>query len=242
MRQVGRGTVGGGTSPAADRLHGDCENYVDGKSHWEHVYRSKSADQVSWFEPVAAISFEWIREVAPALDSAIIDVGGGASRLADGLLAAGYARVIVLDLSAAALLQAQRRLGSAASAVEWREADILGADLPAAAYDVWHDRAVFHFLTDAADRTRYVAQLRRAVRAGGHVIMATFAEHGPRRCSGLDVSRYSPAALQRELGADFRLVESLQHEHRTPAGASQAFTYCLFRHEPARGYAGRSMA
>jgi SAM-dependent methyltransferase len=205
---------------------------VDQKSHWEQLYRTKGPDQVSWFQPEATLSLELIKHVAPSRDSAIIDVGAGASMLVDGLLTAGYSRITVLDLSPAALAQAQQRLRNAAGSVAWREADVLMANLDAAAFDVWHDRAVFHFLTSAADRARYVAQVRHAVRSGGYVLVATFAEDGPTRCSGLDVARYSPDVLHSEFGSDFRLVESRREEHRTPLGARQAFTYCLCRYEP----------
>ena len=208
------------------------ETRVNLKSHWERVYRTKGPDQVSWFQREATLSLMLIQQVAPARDSAIIDVGAGASTLVDGLLTAGYGRITVLDLSPAALGQAQQRLPHAAGSVVWHEADVLTAELPAAEFDVWHDRAVFHFLTIAAQRARYVAQVRHAVRPGGYVLVATFAEDGPTRCSGLDVARYSPNALHSEFGRDFRLVESRREEHNTPWGARQAFTYCLCRYEP----------
>ena len=205
---------------------------MDPRSHWEQVYRTKGPDQVSWFQPEAKLSLELIQLVAPARDTPIIDVGAGASTLVDGLVAAGYSRITMLDLSPAALMQAQQRLSDAAGAVEWQEADVLTAHLDAGVFDVWHDRAVFHFLTGAAERTRYVAQVRRAVRPGGFVLVATFAENGPTRCSGLDVARYTPTALHGEFGSDFRLVESRRELHRTPGGAPQAFTYCVCRYEP----------
>jgi SAM-dependent methyltransferase len=208
------------------------EDDMDAKSHWERIYLTTGPGQVSWFQPDAAMSLELIRSVAPARDSAIIDVGAGASTLVDGLLAEGYARITVLDLSAAALAQARHRVNDAGRSVVWREGDVLSAELDSAAYDVWHDRAVFHFLTTAVDRARYVAQVRRAVRPGGHVIVATFALDGPSRCSGLDVSRYSPDALHAQFGSDFRLMESRREEHVTPRGTTQAFLYCLCRHEP----------
>jgi SAM-dependent methyltransferase len=208
------------------------EASVDTKSHWERVYRTKGPNQMSWFQPEATLSLKLIQQVAPGRDSTIIDVGAGASTLVDGLLAAGYSRITVLDLSPAALTQAQQRLTRDAGSVVWREADVLAADLPGAEFDVWHDRAVFHFLTVAAQRARYVAQVRHAVRPGGYAIVATFAEDGPTRCSGLDVARYSPDALHSEFGRDFRLVESRREEHSTPWGAPQAFTYCLCRYEP----------
>jgi SAM-dependent methyltransferase len=205
---------------------------MDRRAHWENVYREKGPEQVSWFQPEARISRELIEREVPDRAAAILDVGAGASRLVDGLLAAGYRRLTVLDLSAAALAQSQRRLGIAAAGVTWLEADVLTADLPAAAFDVWHDRAVFHFLTEAPDRTRYVAQATRALRPGGCALVATFAEDGPTRCSGLDVARYSAAELQAEFGPAFRTIESRREEHRTPWGAVQAFTYCLCRYTP----------
>ena len=208
------------------------EDRVDAKSHWEQVYRTKGPDQVSWFQAEAALSLRLIQQAAPARNSAIIDVGAGASTLVDGLLAAGYGRITALDLSAAALVHAQQRLQDAARSVVWREADVLTADLQGAAFDVWHDRAVFHFLTRPADRARYVTQVRHAVRPGGYVLVATFAADGPTQCSGLDVTRYSPDALHGQFGSDFRLMESRHEEHQTPGGGRQAFTYCLCRYLP----------
>lgn len=212
-----------------DGYHNDTP---DPKHHWERVYRTSGPEQRSWFQREARLSGELIQQVAPDRDAAIIDVGAGASTLVDGLLRAGYRHLTVLDLAAAALTEAQRRVGAAASAVEWREADVLSAPLPPAAFDVWHDRAVFHFLTAPADRARYVAQVRRAVRPDGYVLVATFAEDGPTRCSGLDVMRYSPVTLHAQFGEDFRLLESRREEHRTPSGAVQAFAYALCRYEP----------
>ena len=205
---------------------------MDPRLHWEQVYRTKGPDQVSWFQPEAKLSLELIHRIAPAHDSAIIDVGAGASMLVDGLLTAGYRKITVLDLSPAALAQAQARVSDRAVSVVWQEADVLTADLDTGAFDVWHDRAVFHFLTTASDRARYVAQVRQAVRQGGYVLVATFAEDGPLRCSGLDVARYSPEALHGEFGSDFRLVESRREQHSTPGGVPQAFTYCLCCYEP----------
>lgn len=207
---------------------------ADRQAHWEHIHETKRPDDVSWFEPVAARSLSLIERVATDRDAAIIDVGAGASTLVDGLISDGYRRITVLDISAAALERARQRLGDRAASVVWREADILAADLPAAEFDVWHDRAAFHFLTTHAERTRYVAQLRRALRPHGHAIVATFAEDGPTRCSGLDVVRYTPGALQLEFGNDFRLVTSSHEMHRTPWGAEQAFTYCMLKYEPIR--------
>jgi 2-polyprenyl-3-methyl-5-hydroxy-6-metoxy-1,4-benzoquinol methylase len=202
---------------------------MDRHEHWEQVYRTKGPDQVSWFQAEARLSRELIAVTAPDRNAAIIDIGAGASTLVDGLLGLGYRQVTVLDLSSTALELAKARLGPAAGGVTWQAADVLTAQLPEQAFDVWHDRAVFHFLTDASERLRYVAQVRHAVRPGGIVIIATFAEDGPLRCSGLKVARYSPSALQAQLGADFRLLESHREVHTTPSGATQAFTYCVCR-------------
>lgn len=170
--------------------------------------------------------------MAPDPDTPVIDVGGGASTLADGLLDAGYRQISVLDLAPASLLRAQERLRERVAQINWIVADVLDAPLPPASYAVWHDRAVFHFLTEAQDRTRYVAQVKRAVRPGGHVIVASFGPEGPERCSGLEVVRYSPDDLHAEFGSAFRLLRSEREDHRTPAGSIQAFVYCLCRVEP----------
>ena len=202
---------------------------MDPRAHWQKVYETKKPTEVSWYQPAARVSSSLIRRVAPDRSAAIIDVGGGASTLVDGLLAAGYSSVSVLDVSSAALAQASERLGGDAARVTWLEADVLDAALPASAYDVWHDRAVFHFLTEAADRERYVKQVRRSVRPGGYVMVATFASDGPTKCSGLEVARYAPEELHGEFGSDFQLVDSAREEHHTPTGAVQPFIYCLCR-------------
>ncbi|MBI3567821.1 MAG: class I SAM-dependent methyltransferase [Gemmatimonadetes bacterium] len=202
---------------------------MDLKSHWETVYHTKGPDQMSWFQPEARLSRELIERVAPSREARIVDVGAGASTLVDGLLAAGHRHISVLDLSSASLEMARTRLGAAADAVTWIEGDVLTVPFAEGCVDVWHDRAVFHFLTARADRERYVMQVRHAVRPGGFVLVATFAEDGPQRCSGLDVARYSPESLHAEFGEAFRLVESEREQHRTPWGAPQSFTYCLCR-------------
>lgn len=199
------------------------------KHHWEDVYARKAPDSVSWFQPHAQRSLDLIARTGLMRDAAIIDVGGGASTLVDDLLARGYHDLNVLDLSAAALDAAQTRLGDEARRVSWVEADITEVDLPAQRYDLWHDRAVFHFLTDAAQRQAYVEQVLRAVKPGGHVIVATFAEDGPDRCSGLPVMRYGADALHAEFGAPFKLLEHSRETHHTPSGAVQHFVYCYCR-------------
>lgn len=206
---------------------------MDRRSHWDHVYRTKGPDHVSWFQAEARLSRALIERVAPDRDTRILDVGAGASTLVDGLLQAGYRHVTALDLSPTALSLAQQRLGDAAATVTWLTGDVLALPFAAGAFDVWHDRAVFHFLTHPADRASYVAQVRRTVAPGGYVLVATFAEDGPSRCSGLEVARYSPTALHGEFGADFHLLASEREVHTTPAGVEQAFTYCLCRFAPA---------
>jgi SAM-dependent methyltransferase len=205
----------------------------DLKGHWERVYRGKAPTEVSWYQREARLSLDLIRRVAPDLDAPVVDVGGGASTLVDGLVDAGYQAVTVLDLAPTAMVVAQQRLGLGAARVTWIEADVLTADLPRG-YAVWHDRAVFHFLTDVRDRARYVAQTQRAVRPGGYVIVASFGPDGPSRCSGLPVQRYSPEAMHAEFGTGFRLLDSVREDHHTPAGATQAFVYCLCRIEEDR--------
>jgi 2-polyprenyl-3-methyl-5-hydroxy-6-metoxy-1,4-benzoquinol methylase len=199
------------------------------KEHWESVYSTKAANAVSWFQPHAEISRRLIRATGAPADGSIMDVGGGASTLVDDLLEDGFKNVTVLDLSGAALGAARRRLGSLASMVSWREADITQTVLPMHAYDVWHDRAVFHFLTTPEARAAYISNMRRSVKPGGHVIIATFGPGGPERCSGLPVCHYDATTLSTELGDDVVLAESLFDVHHTPGGAPQQFLYCRFR-------------
>jgi ubiquinone/menaquinone biosynthesis C-methylase UbiE len=199
------------------------------KDHWEQVYAKTPADAVSWFQLHADQSVGLIQDTGLPPSAAIIDIGGGASMLADDLLAQGYQNLSVLDLSGAALASAQRRLGAAAQRVRWLEGDITEIALPEQAYDLWHDRAVFHFLTTARQRQAYVDAVLRAVKPGGHVIVATFAEDGPTQCSGLPVLRYSPDGLHAEFGAPFSLLRHVEEEHRTPRGGVQKFIYCYCR-------------
>jgi SAM-dependent methyltransferase len=199
------------------------------KEHWEQVYSTRATDAVSWFQPRATVSLELIRATGVPTTAALIDVGGGASTLVDDLLALGYADLTVLDLAGAALDAAQRRLGPRADRVTWLEADITTAKLPAQAYDIWHDRAVFHFLTEPTDRRAYVDAVLHALRPGGHLLVATFAEDGPERCSGLPVVRYGADALLAEFGPSFRLVRQLRESHHTPFDTVQPFNYCWLR-------------
>ncbi len=198
---------------------------VERHQHWETVYGNKATDQVSWFQPHAASSLRLITDCTNT-DAHVIDVGGGASVLVDDLLDAGYRNLTVLDLAQSALAASQARLGERAQPVRWLVGDVTAVDLPAAQYDVWHDRAVFHFLTDPADRARYVAQVLKSVKPGGHVIVATFGPGGPLQCSGLDVVRYAPDALHAEFGAPFQLLKHETEIHHTPAGKEQEFVYC----------------
>jgi SAM-dependent methyltransferase len=198
------------------------------KEQWEAVYQSKGETGVSWYQSEPRLSLELIRSVAPPARGRIIDVGGGASILIDRLLDLPFERIAVLDISETALSKSRSRLGERASRVEWIVADVTEAE-SLGTFDVWHDRAVFHFLTDAADRRKYVELARRTVPVGGHLIIATFADDGPKRCSDLDVCRYNARSLASELGEGFSLVREAKETHRTPWGSSQAFFYGIFR-------------
>ena len=199
------------------------------KSHWENIYQTKAPTQVSWYQEHARLSLRLIADTGIDRADPIIDVGGGTSTLVDDLLADGYQQLTVLDISPGALQTAQQRLGARATAVTWIEADITQAQLPGQFYAVWHDRAVFHFLTQPHDRHRYIQAVRHAVKPGGHVIVATFALDGPPQCSGLDVTRYSPDSLHHEFGEDFQLLISTRETHVTPFGTEQKFIYCYCR-------------
>jgi trans-aconitate methyltransferase len=200
------------------------------QAHWEDVYAKKAENEVSWFQENPAPSLQAIALVGATEASAIVDIGGGASRLVDQLLAKGFHDVTVLDLSAAALEAARARLGTQAAKARWIVADVT-AWQPPATYDVWHDRAAFHFLTDANDRAAYVACLKGGLKPGGHAIIATFAPDGPERCSGLPVVRYDAESLGRALGREFRLLQTRRHEHATPWGSRQVFQFSVFRRE-----------
>ncbi|HWQ87010.1 class I SAM-dependent methyltransferase [Brevundimonas sp.] len=201
------------------------------RAHWENVYQTRAVDDVSWYRPHLEVSLRLIADAAPDAGSAVIDVGGGEATLVDDLVVRGYSDVTVLDISPAAIDVAKGRLGPSAAAVHWITGDITAVGLEAARYDVWHDRAVFHFLTSADDRAAYVRQVARAVRPGGHVIVATFGPEGPETCSGLDVVRYDAEHLHGEFGPKFRLLDSVTELHETPWGAPQQFLYCFCRVE-----------
>ena len=202
---------------------------MDDKQHWETVYETKPPDTVSWYSPHLETSLALIERAAPGHGAAILDVGGGASTLVDDLIGRGYRDVSVLDISTAALDIAKRRLGAAASKVDWLVTDILLAKLQPQRYDLWHDRAVFHFLTAQDRRQAYVQQLVHALKPGGHAVIASFGPEGPQRCSGLDTARYDAAALARVLGPGLTLMDSMLEMHPTPSGTNQQFLYTLFR-------------
>lgn len=202
---------------------------MESKDYWENIYSSKPSDSVSWFQEHAEHSIQLIKETLVPPDAAIIDIGGGASTLVDDLLKEGYSNLTVLDLSQAALNVASSRTGASGSKVHWLVDDVIKTEFGAHAYDVWHDRAVFHFLTDPKDRNAYVRQVLKAVKPGGHVIVATFADDGPLQCSGLPVMRYRADELHAEFGDAFNLLKHDKEEHHTPFGTVQKFTYCYCR-------------
>lgn len=203
---------------------------ISAKQHWENIYSSRQEDQLSWFQEHALTSLALIQQTRVAHDAAILDVGGGASVLADDLLHAGYCNLTVLDLSPAALRKSQARLGAQAQQVRWLAADIAEADLAENSLDIWHDRAVFHFLTEAHERGRYLAQALKALKPHGFLIIAVFAEDGPLQCSGLDIQRFSLEQLQAFFAPpDFALLQSMKETHMTPAGKAQNFQYAVFQ-------------
>jgi len=199
------------------------------KRHWDKVYKTKAPTEVSWFQEHANLSLELIKESQISHTASIIDVGGGASTLVDDLLEIGYENITVLDISGAALAAARARLGSRADKIQWLEADILNAELTEHCYDLWHDRAVFHFLTAAEERRTYVRKVTRSVRPGGIVVIATFAEDGPTECSGLPVMRFSADELHSEFGPSYTLLRQEKESHTTPGGKPQRYVYCLCR-------------
>lgn len=201
------------------------------QTHWQTVYQTKSPTQVSWYQEHSLLSLQFIQRTGAAKTGQIIDVGGGASTLVDDLLTEGFKNLTVLDISASSLQTAQQRLGLLTAQVAWVEADVTQATLPHHFYDVWHDRAVFHFLTRPEDRERYVRLVKWAVKPGGHVIVATFALDGPAQCSGLDVMRYDSHSLHAEFGNNFDLVDKERETHLTPFGKEQKFIYCYCRKE-----------
>jgi trans-aconitate methyltransferase len=200
----------------------------DRTDHWQKVYLGKGEQEVSWSQQNPEPSLGLIEKFAPSRHASIVDIGGGASRLVDALCEGGYEAVTVLDLSAAALETARQRLGAQGARVQWIAADATNWQ-PPQAFDIWHDRAAFHFLVEVADREAYVDRLSRGVKVGGHAIIATFAPDGPEKCSGLPVQRYDPESLSETVGHAFQLVEHQAHRHVTPWGAVQSFQFSVLR-------------
>jgi ubiquinone/menaquinone biosynthesis C-methylase UbiE len=201
------------------------------KSHWENVYSAKPPERVAWYSPHLHTSLAMIANTALGVSARVIDIGGGASTLVDDLLVQGYQQIAVLDLSSAALSAARSRLGAYASKVKWIEGDVKTLELPPDYYDVWHDRAVFHFLTEARDREKYMENMQRTLKNDGDVIIATFSPEAPPKCSGLEVQRYTPELLQTELGEGFELLQHKSELHITPGGVEQMYVYCHFRRQ-----------
>ena len=199
------------------------------EDHWEHVYRIYPIEKMGWYEPHLKISSRWIKEIGLAVDAPIIDVGGGASSLVDDLLEKGYRSVTVLDISERALSSAKTRLGEKANLIKWLHGDVTFIDLPSLYYDIWHDRALFHFLILPEEQSRYRHRLITALKPNGHVIIATFAPEAPPKCSGLPVQRYSPETLLSTLGEEFELIRHEKELHISPRGVEQMYLFCHFR-------------
>lgn len=199
------------------------------QTHWESIYSSKAPDAVSWYRPHLDVSLDLIERCAPGRSASIIDVGAGESTLVDDLVGRGYQNVTVLDVSQTAIDVTRNRLGQAAGEVRWLLGDITQVALPLHEFDVWHDRAVFHFLTQPAEREAYVRSVLRSVKPDGYVIVSTFGPEGPTKCSGLDVVRYDAEGLHKEFGGQFRIEDNTTELHLTPWGATQQFVYCCCR-------------
>ena len=202
---------------------------MQGSDHWENVYRNKQFDAVSWYAPHLSESLRLIQELCPDSTASVIDIGGGESTLVDDLLRSNYLDVSVLDISATAIDFTRQRLGPKAQDVSWHVGDITQYDFGSKQFDLWHDRAVFHFLTEPSARRAYAELVRRSVKPGGHVLMATFGPDGPLKCSGLDVVRYDDQSLHYEFGEGFQMLGSEIAEHNTPMGTRQQFLYCWCR-------------
>jgi SAM-dependent methyltransferase len=202
---------------------------MDARSHWEQVYATKDREQVSWFRPHLERSLELIERAAPDRAASILDVGAGESTLLDDLLALGYRKVTVLEISPTAMEALKERVGQAGRAIQWICGDVTEAVLPETSFDLWHDRALFHFLTEAEQRRAYVKRVKRALKPGGSLIVSTFGPSGPERCSGLAAMRYDASSMGSEFGDRFRLVESSLDLHETPSGAVQQFLTCRYR-------------
>lgn len=202
--------------------------HTDLSEHWDAVYGKREPDALTWYQPTLDVSLELIERCGLATDDAIVDVGGGASTLVDSLLERGFTDVTVVDLSQRALDRVRARLGARAGAVKLAYGDVTRLEL-GGPFRLWHDRAVLHFLIEDDDRARYVQQLLRHLQPDGHVVLATFAEDGPERCSGLPVRRYDAERMQATLGPQLELLHTQLETHHTPAGGEQRFRYGLFR-------------
>lgn len=205
------------------------QNKMNEREHWELIYSTREIEKLGWYEPHLQLSLRWIKQLGLATDARIIDVGGGASTLVDDLLSEGYRDITVLDISDTVLSLVKVRLGGMANQVAWLKGDITSIDLVANYYDVWHDRAVFHFLTEPEQQQKYLNNLLNALKPGGHLIIGTFAPEAPPRCSGLSVQRYSLAQLESIIGAQFELQHHQKELHITPGGVEQMYLYCQFR-------------
>ena len=199
------------------------------KDHWNNIYATKATDAVSWYQNVPALSLDIIKSLPLEKSSPIIDIGGGASNLVDHLVKLGFSNLSVLDISESALSLSQKRLGDAGNSVHWIASDITQVHFKPKRFKLWHDRAVFHFLTKAEDRQAYIEHLNQALDTDGYALIATFSLDGPGKCSGLEIVRYSPKSLSETLGSSFELVKSISENHQTPGGNQQAFVYCLFK-------------
>jgi len=199
------------------------------KTHWESVYSTRAPEETSWYRPHLDISLVLIEQLTPSHSASIIDVGAGASTLVDDLVQRGYTNLTVLDISESALCVAKKRLGPTSSQIQWLTEDVCEANLPFEHYDLWHDRAVFHFLTLPEERTAYVARAEAAVKRNGHLIISTFGQEGPTRCSGLDTVRYDAVALEAHFSSQFILMDTRIEWHTTPSGGRQQFLYCAFK-------------
>lgn len=202
---------------------------MDLKEYWQNIHHSKNSAQVSWYQQHPTLSLQYIKNTGIDKNGQIIDVGAGASTLVDHLLEDGFQNITVLDISAQALEISKTRLAKRAELIQWMVADITKVNLPHFQYDVWHDRAVFHFLTNPQDRESYVKIVSDSVKPGGHVIVATFADDGPEKCSGLEVARYNSESLHDEFGSNFDLIDSTHEVHQTPFATEQKFVYCYCR-------------
>lgn len=201
------------------------------KSHWENVYESRPVHRLGWYKTHLYPSVDWIKDLLPDRDRRIIDVGGGASTLVDDLLYERYSSITVVDISSKALSHTKDRLGNHAEQVRWIEGDITEVELPENYFDLWHDRAVFHFLTDEQERRKYISKLKRSVSQNGYIVMGTFLPEAPPKCSGLPVERYDVDKMVSTLGEGFRLLDSLKELHVTPGGVEQMYLYCRFKRE-----------